>query len=173
MKIVASVLVAVAALGLGVVYTLSDTAEAVTSFGLTFQSVDMLPVGSTLDLGTFPVPAELQGQNCVATTTNNNSVHTGSSLLLTSGTSSVTLADPEGATGKVVNGNITLGATVHAVATIGQDPDYPVGLGGFSIGSATIGQCTTTTTVPPTTTQPPFTPVPPTPITGVIPKQAG
>lgn len=153
----------VLALLVGAALLASSGGAASNTFSLGFANVDELQVGSVLELGTRDVPAGAQGLACIVTTTNGESVHTGASMTFASGGSSTTLAGTEETSNRVTVGAITLGATVHVTAIVGQDPDYAPGLGGFSMDAA-VFTCTTpetTTTTRPAPTAPPAVVIPP------------
>jgi hypothetical protein len=149
---VATVLAAVICVG---AFAISEALSAPVSFSVPIHAEqDMLPVGSTLT-NTVAVPAEAQGRTCTVSTENGQSVHTGASVTFASA-SSVTLQGTEETPEAQRSGQITLGQTITATAVVGQDPTYAPGLGGFSLGAASVNcpdvPTTTTTTVAPTTT---------------------
>ncbi len=108
-------------------------------------------------LASMAVPADLVGQECSVEShaENNSSVHPGNDLVVTSGAASVTLADVEGAAGKIT--------TATATVTLGDDVAVTLIMGGdgvFSAGATAVVvlECfappTTTTTTTTTTTIP-------------------
>lgn len=88
--------------------------------------------GDSVAIGSTSVDESLQGRTCevTATITNQSSVHPGNSLVVTSGSSSVTIDDIEGEANGVVTkgGTITLADTISAAVVLGPD-------GASSLGS--------------------------------------
>lgn len=95
-------------------------------------------VGSTVGLGNVEVPDELVGRSCnvVATVTNQESVHSGNTLVVSSGDSSVSIDGIEDVAGAAMTdgGTITLGDTVSAAVVLGGD-------GATSLGSRLSVTC--------------------------------
>jgi hypothetical protein len=149
----------------------SDAAPSQFSFVI-HDDIDMIPVGTTF---TKTVDSSaVAGRTCTITSHNNDSVHTGASMMFASGGHTLFLAGVEDAAGVSRNGELLMGATLTGTVTTGQDPDYEEGMGGFSAGAVVVDcpDVPTTTTVPSTTTTaPPNVPpsvvvVPPTRFTG-------
>ena len=136
-------------------FAISEAQSAPVSFSVPIHDpVDLVPVGSTLT-NTVAVPSDAQGRTCTVSTENGTSIHTGASVTFVSA-STVTFQNTEEAPGVQRSGQITLGATITATATVGQDPAYAPGIGGFSLDAGVVDcpdvPTTTTTTSPPTTT---------------------
>lgn len=106
-------------------------------------------VGSTHLLGTVDVADELQGLVCEvhATATNQNSVHPGNNIVVSSNGTSVTLHDVEreGFVTTMADGTIQLGDSVSATLHMGQDGVFS---GGIVVTTDCMEPTTTTTTVP-------------------------
>jgi hypothetical protein len=109
--------------------------------------------GSTTALGSVPVPANLVGRSCTAqaVVTNQESIHPGNTLIITSGASSVSVAGIEETPGSVTSqaGVLTLGDSITVSLQFGND-------GLSSLGSNLTVTCAPipaqTTVVPVTTT---------------------
>ena len=110
--------------------------------------------GSLVPLATAAVPADLTGRSCnlSVTVTNQESVHPGNALVITSGDTTVTVEKVEETANSVVTGTgvLTLGATVTVALQLG-----PEGLS--SLGSSATVSCEA---LPPA---PPPDPIPETP----------
>jgi len=95
-------------------------------------------VGSSVAMGSAGVAAELAGRSCnvVATVTNQESVHPGNTLVVSSGDSSVSITGIEDVAGAVTTdgGTITLGETISAAVVLGDD-------GATSLGSSLTVTC--------------------------------
>lgn len=104
--------------------------------------------GSTVTLGSVAVPAALKGQSCnlAVEIINQDSVHPGNSVTITSGTSSVKIDKVEEAPNTTVKGGgvLTLDGTVEAKLTFGAE-------GTSSIGSDLKVTCETLPPAPPPT----------------------
>lgn len=114
-------------------------------------------VGSSVGMGSADVAAELVGRSCnvVATVTNQESVHPGNTLVVTSGDSSVSIGGIEDEAGAVTTeaGTITLGSTISASVVLGDD-------GATSLGSSLTVTCEAlpeTEPTPPTPASPVYT----------------
>ena len=131
------------------------------SFGIGYQIRRGAP-GTTTDIGGAAVPADLQGRTCdvAPMTENNESIHPGNDVIITSD-GSVTFGNVESqVAAKTYPGqSLTLGSSIDADLRFGRN-------GVTSSGFQVMIDCPpppTTTTVPPvTTTEPPVTTVPPT-----------
>lgn len=113
--------------------------------------------GSSVAMGSADVDAEMVGRSCnvVATVTNQESVHTGNTLVVSSGDSSVSIAGIEDVAETVTTqgGTITLGNTVSVSVVLGED-------GATSLGSSLTVTCETlpeTKPTPPTPSEPTYT----------------
>lgn len=95
-------------------------------------------VGSSVPMGSADVDAALVGRSCnvVATVANQESVHPGNTLVVSSGDSSVSIAGIEDVAGEVTTegGTITLGDTVSVAVVLGED-------GATSLGSSLTVTC--------------------------------
>lgn len=119
--------------------------------------------GSLNAIATVQTPPDLVGSTCrgVAVAENGESVHRFNDIIITSGPSSVTLADVEGASFKVTpaSGDLTLGETVSLALRMGEDGVFSGGLAVFidvdCNPPATTTTTSTTTTTTTTTTLPP------------------
>lgn len=115
--------------------------------------------GQSFDLGTFSTPEALVGDTCTveAIGNNNESVHIGNDIIVTSG-NSVTLVGVEDSSGKdtFADGPLTLSDTVSFTLELGDDPIYSAE---FLVifDCPEVEETTTTTTVPETTTTVPET----------------
>lgn len=82
-------------------------------------------VGSTAVLGGAPVPAALVGRSCSieVTVTNQESIHPGNALVVTSGSSTVTVAGIEEVAGSVTTqaGVLTLADSISVGVQFGND----------------------------------------------------
>jgi hypothetical protein len=114
-------------------------------------------VGSSVAMGTAEVSDDLAGRSCnvVATVTNQESVHPGNTLVVSSGDSSVSIAGIEDVAGAVTTqgGTITLGDTISAAVVLGDD-------GATSLGSSLTVTCDArpeTEPTPPTPASPVYT----------------
>lgn len=114
-------------------------------------------VGSSVAMGSADVAAELVGRSCnvVATVTNQESVHPGNTLVVTSGDSTVSIAGIEDVADAVTTegGTITLGSTISAAVVLGDD-------GATSLGSGLTVTCEAlpqTEPTPPTPAAPVYT----------------
>ncbi len=113
--------------------------------------------GDVLDVASADVPAENVGELCGGTVvaTNNNSVHPGNTLIISSGGQTLEIPDVEDGAGQVTieQGAVVLGDTVTVQLRLG-----PKGItsGGIEINLTCIDQelpvVTTSTTAPETTT---------------------
>lgn len=113
--------------------------------------------GSSVAMGSADVPDELVGRSCnvVATVNNQESVHVGNTLVVSSGDSSVSMAGIEDVADAVTTegGTITLGDTVTAAVVLGSD-------GATSLGSSLTVTCKAlpqTQPTPPTPASPVYT----------------
>jgi hypothetical protein len=113
--------------------------------------------GSSVAIGSADVAADLVGQTCnvVATVRNQESVHPGNKLVVSSGGSTVEIAGIEDEAGAVTvdGGSLTLGATVSVAVVLGND-------GATSLGSSLTVTCEPlpeTPPTPPTPSQPTYT----------------
>jgi hypothetical protein len=106
--------------------------------------------GTVHELASATVDPLLQGSTCtvMAIASNNESVHPGSDLVVSSGASSVRVADVEAAPNKVTEGDGTL--------VLGPQLTVSVILGGDGVFSGGV-QLTVTCEAPPPTTGPPTT----------------
>ncbi|MDH4280665.1 MAG: hypothetical protein OEW83_21580 [Acidimicrobiia bacterium] len=114
-------------------------------------------VGSSVAMGSADVAGDLVGRSCnvVATVTNQDSVHPGNTLVVSSGDSSVSIADIEDVADAVTTqgGTITLGDTISAAVVLGAD-------GATSLGSSLTVTCDAlpeTEPTPPTPASPVYT----------------
>ena len=114
-------------------------------------------VGSSVAMGSADVADELVGRSCnvVATVTNQESVHAGNTLVVSSGDSSVSISGIEDEAGAVTTegGTITLGDTITAAVVLGDD-------GATSLGSSLTVTCEAlpeTEPTPPTPASPVYT----------------
>lgn len=107
-------------------------------------------------LGAATVPAELVGTSCGVSTRaeNNDSVHPGNDVVVSSGTDSVTLVDVEGSSGKVTTASspLTLGTDVTITLIMGSDGVFSGGAAAFVVVDCTPPTTTTTTTSSTSTT---------------------
>lgn len=107
-------------------------------------------------LGAATVPAELVGTSCGVSTRaeNNDSVHPGNDVVVSSGTDSVTLVDVEGSSGKVTTASspLTLGTEVTITLIMGSDGVFSGGAAAFVVVDCTPPTTTTTTTTSSTST---------------------
>jgi hypothetical protein len=107
-------------------------------------------------LGAATVPAELVGTSCGVSTRaeNNDSVHPGNDVVVSSGTDSVTLVDVEGSSGKVTTASspLTLGTEVTITLIMGSDGVFSGGAAAFVVVDCTPPTTTTTTSSTSTTT---------------------
>lgn len=120
------------------------------------------PVGSVHSLGSQDVPADLVGQSCdlVIEVKNNESVHPGNSIIVSSGDSKVTLdkVEEEAGTSVSTKGTLVLGKAIDVSVKLGEDEMSSLG----SEVSVTCTPVVTTTTLPeppvptPVTTTPAF-----------------
>lgn len=89
------------------------------------QTVVRGAAGDTSKLTELTVPASLQGKSVTASAqaVNNTSVHPGTSLIISSNSTSFSLNDIEGSANKVTNGSgqLTLGSTVEVTVKLGSD----------------------------------------------------
>lgn len=112
-------------------------------------------VGSSVGMGSVDVAAELVGRSCdvVANVTNQESVHPGNTLVVSSGDSSVSIGGIEDEAGAMTAdaGTITLGSTISAAVVLGDD-------GATSLGSSLTVTCEA---LPPTA---PLAPTPASPV---------
>ncbi len=149
-------LVVVATFALGIPVTGASAAESSTSIDVPVDTVAYGAPGSTHELASVAVDPALRGGSCSVASTgkNNDSVHPDSRLVVTSGSSSVSLEDVESAPGKISEGDgeLVLGDTVVVSVVLGPD-------GVFSGGVSVSISCTPP---PPTTTPPTTTPTTPT-----------
>jgi LPXTG-motif cell wall-anchored protein len=115
-------------------------------------SVERGPAGSTLLIDEVAVDPALVGQTCEARTETENqeSAHADNNLLVTSGGSTIVIADFESEPGEVTEGTgtLTLGTTVRVDLQFGPDE---VSSGGFTV----ILECTPTTASTTTSTTTP------------------
>ncbi len=114
-------------------------------------------VGSSIAMGSADVAAELAGRSCnvMATIINQESVHDGNTLVVTSGDSSVSIPNIEDVPGGSVTsgGTITLGDTISAAVVLGGD-------GATSLGSRLTVTCEAlpeTKPTAPTSAEPTYT----------------
>lgn len=114
-------------------------------------------VGSSVAMGSADIAAELAGRSCnvVVTVTNQQSVHAGNTLVVTSGDSSVSISGIEDEAGAVTTdgGTITLGETISVAVVLGDD-------GATSLGSSLTVTCEAlpdTKPAPPTPAEPTYT----------------
>lgn len=111
--------------------------------------------GSSHQLASVAVDAALQGATCavMATGENNDSVHPGTTLVVSSGGGTVTISDVESSP-EVVNpatGTLVLGAQIVVEVTLGSDGVFS---GGVDVQLICQSPPPTTTTSPPPTTTP-------------------
>ena len=114
-------------------------------------------VGSSVAMGSADVDADLVGRSCnvVATVANQESVHPGNTLVVTSGDSSVSIDGIEDVADAVTTdgGTITLGSTISAAVVLGED-------GATSLGSSLTVTCEAlpvTAPLTPTPAEPTYT----------------
>ncbi len=112
--------------------------------------------GTVHEVTSSDVPAALTGQECTVSVTadNNESVHPGSDLIVTSGSDEVTVPDVERTAGgtTTAGGPLTLGTTITVAVQLGAD-------GVFSAGGTVDLVCVAPATV--TTSSSTTTPAPP------------
>lgn len=130
--------------------------------------------GDVVEVARVAVDSHLVGATCTGTptVTNNESMHPGSDLIISSAGTTVVVTDFESAAGKVssTTSQLVLGETITASVRLG--PHGVASLSGDTVVVATMCQpepTTTTTTPEPTTstTQPPVTTTTETPRGGV------
>ena len=131
--------------------------------------------GEVVQVTQVAVDADLIGATCTGTATvrNNESMHPGNDFIISSGGTSVVVADFESAAGGVTTAtsDLVLGETITASVRLG--PHGVASLAGDTLVVATVCQPTTTTTTTPppapttSTTQPPVTTTTETPIGGI------
>jgi hypothetical protein len=102
--------------------------------------------GSVHEIGGTDVDADLVGRTCdiVAEVTNQSSVHTGNTLIVTTGDSTVTVEGIEDVADGVVTkaGSVTLGSTIKVSVELGDD-------GTSSLGSNLTVTCEALPEAPP------------------------
>lgn len=107
-------------------------------------------------LGSAVVPDELVGTSCGVSTRaeNNQSVHPGNDVVVSSGSDRVTLFDVEGSSGKVTTASspLTLGTDVTITLIMGSDGVFSGGAAAFVVVDCTPPSSTTSTTSSTTTT---------------------
>ena len=168
-------LVVVATFALLIPVTGASAAESSTSIDVPVDTVAYGAPGSTHELASVAVDPALRGASCSVASTgkNNDSVHPDSRLVVTSGSSSVSLEDVESAPGKTSEGDgeLVLGDTVVISVVLGPDGIFS---GGVSVSISCTPPPPTTTTPPPTTTTPPppTTTTPPAVVVSVKPPLA-
>ena len=145
------------AAGLDAVSAISSTSEG---FTIDLYTVVRDEPGTETSLGSWAVPADLQGRSCVAMSTpeNNSSIHPGNDLRIVSA-STITLVDVEG-TGDPVGSTdeIMLGDEVEVILEMGPDGVYSAGLAiSFDCPAPPTTTTTTTTSTSTTTTVAPTT----------------
>ena len=153
---------------IGGLATLGLLAAVLTMAATTAQASDLSfevgytikrgPVGSLVDIGGKNVPEDLQGRTCDVTlmTENNDSIHNGNDVIISSGDGSVTFKNVESEANKNTTypaQSLTLGGALSAQLRFGEDK---VTSSGFQV----MVDCPPPPTVPPTT-EPPTT-LPPT-----------
>ncbi len=113
--------------------------------------------GSTVEIGSADVPADLVGRTCeiVVEVVNQESIHGGNKLIVASGESSVEVEGIEDAAGSTTTkaGTITLDSTITASVFLAVDDIS-------SLGSSLTVTCEPLPPAPPpppVTTQPPYT----------------
>lgn len=118
--------IAVAVMVAGVLVVPQDAVAGTFEVTLDKQVIRDDP-GTTHDLGTFPVPDDLVGQVCTVTSTGNNneSVHPGNDVAVTSA-NTVVLDGVEDSSNKttIASGQLTLASTVSFVLTLGPGGTY-------------------------------------------------
>lgn len=159
------IVLAAAAVFLGAVFAIA-AATAAPPFSATFGTTGVAkPAGTEIPLGSVNVPAELQHRDCIVHVhmQNNESVHIGSALRVTTDGSVWQIPDVEAVAnhGQDYTSTMTLGSTITFAGVTGVDPD-PKERDGFS-GSGTVtvdcpDTAPTTTQPPVVTTQPPVQP---------------
>ncbi len=109
----------------------------------------------TVEVARATVPADLVGDSCEATLVadNNESIHDGNNLIVSTGGESVTFTDVESEAFQetTAEGEVVLGEAVIVELQLGEDG---ISSGGFVL-SFDCSQDVTTTTVAPTTTEVP------------------
>ena len=152
-----AIVAAVAAVGLSV-GSAAGAQDPETVIEIPVQEVYVTgDVGSSVDMGSADVAADLVGRACnvVATVSNQESVHPGNTLVVSSGDSSVSIDGIEDVAGAVTTegGTITLGDTVSVAVVLGDD-------GATSLGSSLTVTCEAlpeTKPTPPTPADPTYT----------------
>jgi hypothetical protein len=122
------------------------------------NTVVRAPEGSITDFEPIvEVPAEDQGRECsvVAIARNQQSVHPGNDLIVTSGSSQVVIPDVESEPGATVEGEgtLVLGATIVVSLRMGPDERFSAGID-VTVHCPVDETTTTTTEVTTTTTEP-------------------
>ena len=150
MNIRTAVALLAAALVTGVVASTPAHAEG-WSINLGYTVVRTAP-GVHTHIGSWPVPADLVGRECSATSqpSNNESIHPGNDLIIASGGDQIILPGVEDSSQPVSSvGFLTFDTTVTVTLVMGADGVYSAGLG-------VVFDCRppTTTEVPPSTTIP-------------------
>lgn len=151
----AAILVAAAA-------ALTPSTASAADFTIDLYTVVRDKPGTETSLGTWDVPAAIQGRDCTATSTpeNNSSIHPGNNLQIVSATT-VTLANVEGDASPDVSVNpIVLGSSVEVILVMGPKGTFSAGL--FVSFDCPPPPTTTTTTVPIVVTPSPMSATPPT-----------
>jgi hypothetical protein len=131
-------------------------------FEIPIDTIITAPAGSYIELASEETPPEIIGATCLglAAAENQQSVHPGNDIIISTGDTEAVLVDVEGAPGKVTqaDGPITLGPTVVLTLHMGDDEVFSGGL---------VVIIDVNCTLPPTTTVPPTT-VPPTTVPPVV-----
>ncbi|MGI9597273.1 MAG: hypothetical protein ACR2QK_14010, partial [Acidimicrobiales bacterium] len=108
--------------------------------------------GSTVALGSAPVPAELQGRSCAVAivVTNQISEHPGNELVVSSGDSQVVVPGIEDVANEVTSaeGTVTLGESIDVSVKLGPNSNIT------SLGSSLTVTCEPLPAPPPPTPEP-------------------
>ncbi len=145
--------------------TLLGAAPALAAdLSLPIDTVVTADEGALIELGRIPVDSGLAGPLCVweASVTNQDSAHPGNDIVITSGGTTLVLADIEATPGKVTTNSGSVHLADEVVVTLRMGPDG-IFSGGLDV-DIRYDQCRQTTTVPPVvevTTVPPVTTAPP------------
>ena len=160
----------VVAVVMAVVPIATATADASSGPSISVPVTDVVfgVPGSAHQLASVAVDAALQGTTCavVATSENNESVHPGTTLVVSSGSAGVTIPDVESSPSvvKPATGALVLGPQIVVEVTLGPDGVFS---GGVDVQLTCESPSPPTTAPPPTTTSPPpsTTPVVVSPVT--------
>ena len=142
----------------------APTAAAVEGFEIPIPITTIVraPEGSVTELESRAVPEQFVGQSCgaVAVSANQDSVHPGNDLVISSNGSSVTLLNVEGESGGNVeaSGRLVLGSQILVSLVMGEDEVFSAGMN-VVIDCAALE--TTTTTIPDEVSPTVVTTVPP------------